>query len=78
MACYPHKVVVDTQKTRRDAVQRGAESLHRANPPFIGAVLNKTSAKGKGGYYYYYYSHSENDKSAQPRKRLGPLSKVFR
>jgi len=77
-------LVVDTKRSGRDAVKRGAESLRQATPSVMGTVLNKVTPKW-GGYYHYYYYHYHYENSGKPRKgwlyhprRLGLLTKVFR
>jgi capsular exopolysaccharide synthesis family protein len=53
-------LVVNTQSTRRAAVQRAAEGLRQVGANLLGGVLNLVAAGGgRSAYYYhsYYYSH---------------------
>ena len=71
-------MVVNTQRTRRDAVRRGIESLRQGNPGFIGAVLNKVSAKWRGSYYYYYYYGGDGaERGKKGPRRFRPFAKIL-
>ena len=77
-------LVVNTQRTRREALKRSGEHLRQANPPFVGTVLNKVSPRGRGSsyyqyYYYYYYSYGEDGRKHRSHKfkGFGLLSKVL-
>ena len=64
-------LVVDSERTSKTMVKRGADILSQANPPLVGAVLNKISTKPTHGYYHYsqYYSYySSNDDSSDNGK----------
>ena len=53
--------VIDSGKTRRNAVRLGREALAKAGANMLGAVLNRLSPKARGeGYYYYsHYGHGK-------------------
>jgi len=61
-------LVVEAGATRREAALRAKEDLTRVGANLIGAVLNKLSPKGAGGYYYHYYSE-EGEKRRRRHKR---------
>ena len=72
-------MVVDANRTGRDTVKRGAETLLQANPSTVGMVLNKVSSRGNGYYYYYsqYCYYSQNGTGGRSNGKHGRLSKVF-
>jgi capsular exopolysaccharide synthesis family protein len=79
-------LVVDAGETRRDVVQRAAESLQQVGAHLIGVVLNRVST-GRGGYYYHYYQQYYDDNGYQKQKRrkrrrtkgvLAPVQRLFR
>ncbi|WP_058301352.1 CpsD/CapB family tyrosine-protein kinase [Gorillibacterium timonense] len=47
-------LVVDSGKTKKDALVKAKATLDRANARILGVVLNNVS-RGKGDSYYYYY-----------------------
>jgi non-specific protein-tyrosine kinase len=54
-------VVADAARTRRAAARQAIESLNRVGASLLGLVLNRMSARGRGGYYYqyeYHYAHN--------------------
>lgn len=51
-------LVIDTQRTKRQATKRAHENLQRANPAYVGVVLNKVTVDDAGSTYYYYYYHT--------------------
>jgi len=57
-------LVVDSSKTRAQALRRAKESLVRSKTHLLGAVLNKVKRRGSGGdnYYYHYYYTADGDK----------------
>jgi len=69
--CSGLLLVIDSQRTRSQAVQRTRENLAQLNLKILGVVLNKVKARrGDGYYYYHYYSHSKS----QRRHRSGNSS----
>lgn len=71
-------LVVNTEKTPRAMVARGAEAIQRANGRILGVVLNRLANSARGYYYYYdsyayYYENNDeggDDGDAKPgRKR---------
>jgi succinoglycan biosynthesis transport protein ExoP len=62
-------LVVDSGKTRVDALRRACETLGRSKTKVLGGILNKLSAKGRGYYYYYYYYGTGEDGSRTRRRR---------
>ena len=72
-------MVVNSERTRQDTVKHSVENLRQAAPAFMGAVLNKVSTKGRGGYYYYYYSSYYGEDGQERQSRRSRLfGKVFR
>lgn len=67
-------LVVDTGRTRAQALQRAAEALARSKTRVMGAVLNKLSRRGGHDYYAYsysyYYGSSENGSNGHRTRRL--------
>ena len=61
-------LVVDSGKTRVDALRRACETLGRSKTKVLGGILNKLSPKGRGYYYYHYYYGTAEDGS-RPRRR---------
>jgi Mrp family chromosome partitioning ATPase len=63
-------LVVETKKTRREAVQRAMAGLEKVGANILGAVLNMVPAgKGSGYYQYYSYSPYTEDGQGAPRRR---------
>lgn len=54
-------LVVESGATRREAVLRAVESLHKVGCSILGVVLNKIANKSEGYYYYHYYGKDEDD-----------------
>ncbi len=76
-------LVVDAGETRREVVQRAAESLQQVGAHLIGVVLNRVST-GRGGYYYYYHEYYDDGHEKQKRHKrkhtkgvLAPVQRVF-
>ena len=66
-------LVVDSGKTRVDALRRACETLGRSKTKVLGGILNKLSPKGRGYYYYhYYYSTAEDGTHVRRRRRRRP------
>lgn len=61
-------LVVDTSKTRAQALRRAKEALLRSKTHLLGAVLNKVKRRGGGGGYYYYYHYYTADGEKKQRK----------
>lgn len=72
-------LVVDTGRTRAQALQRGAEALGRSKTRVLGAILNKLRGRGHGyySYAYYYYAASGDGKDGHRKRRL-PWAKKSR
>jgi len=51
-------LVVDSGKTKKDALVKAKANLERASARILGIVLNNVS-RGKGDSYYYYYYGSK-------------------
>ena len=69
-------LVVNTEKTPRAMVARGAEAILRANGRILGVVLNRLANSARGYYYYYdsyayYYNDEDGDDSNSKPKRKG-------
>ncbi|MCE7979629.1 MAG: polysaccharide biosynthesis tyrosine autokinase [Caldilinea sp. CFX5] len=71
-------LVVNTEKTPRAMVARGAEAIQRANGRILGVVLNRLSSSARGYYYYYdsysyYYENDEDggDGDNKPKRKEG-------
>ncbi|MBE3109595.1 MAG: polysaccharide biosynthesis tyrosine autokinase [Acidobacteria bacterium] len=63
-------VVVDSSRTRAQALRRTKEALEKSKTHILGAVLNKMKRRGGGGYYYYYhYDTPEGEKKQRKRSR---------
>jgi capsular exopolysaccharide synthesis family protein len=82
-------VVVNTERTRRTAVQQATEGLRQVGANLLGGVLNLVDTRrGRSSYYYYsyYYSHYYGDQArVEPdglagrlRHRAGRLGDLFR
>lgn len=48
-------MIVDTQRTSREAVIQAVETLQQTRVLILGAILNKIAPRGRGRYYNYYY-----------------------
>jgi len=55
-------LVVDSSKTRSQALRRAKEALTKSKTRLLGAVLNKLKRRGGGYYYYHYYYSADGDK----------------
>lgn len=69
-------LVVNTEKTPRTIVARGAEAILRANGRILGVVLNRLANSARGYYYYYdsyayYYNDNDSDDGDSKQKRKG-------
>jgi capsular exopolysaccharide synthesis family protein len=64
-------LVVDSSKTRAQALRRAKEALLKSKTHLLGAVLNKVRRRGGGGgnYYYYHYYTPEGEKKQRKRSR---------
>jgi tyrosine-protein kinase Etk/Wzc len=66
-------LVVSSEKTEFELMEKAAELIKRGSTSFIGAVLNNFTYKsGYGSYYkyYYYYSHPTNGKNTKSNKKV--------
>ena len=61
-------LVVDSSKTRAQALRRAKEALAKSKTRLLGAVLNKLKRRGGGHYYYYYYYSADGDKKKRHRR----------
>ena len=61
-------LVVDSSKTRAQALRRAKEALAKSKTRLLGAVLNKLKRRGGGQYYYYYYYSADGDKKKRHRR----------
>ena len=61
-------LVVDSSKTRSQALRRAKEALTKSKTRLLGAVLNKLKRRG-GGYYYYHYYYSADGEGKKRRRR---------
>jgi non-specific protein-tyrosine kinase len=64
-------LVVETGKTRRDALLQAVEALRRTEGRLFGIALNKISIQRSGYYYYAYYQHEDQIPQDQPEIRRG-------
>lgn len=55
-ACDGVLMVVRHGRTRRDQLQRAAETLRAADAPLLGVVINRDPTRHREGYYYGYYA----------------------
>lgn len=80
--CSGAILVVDSGRSRTEAIRRGADTLRQANVKLLGVVLNKLTTSRSLGYSHYYYYYSQDRKSKQnghkPRAddRKAPLGKI--
>lgn len=61
-------LVVDSSKTRPQALRRAKEALTKSKTRLLGAVLNKLKRRG-GGYYHYHYYYSADGGKKKRRRR---------
>jgi succinoglycan biosynthesis transport protein ExoP len=61
-------LVIDSGKTRSQALQRAKDALVRSKTHLLGAVLNKLKRRGGGYYYHYYYYHSADGEKKKRRR----------
>jgi Mrp family chromosome partitioning ATPase len=59
-------LIVDSQKTRSDALKRAAEALTRSGTRLLGAVLNNMRVGAHGGLYYTSYYGPREGEDADP------------
>jgi capsular exopolysaccharide synthesis family protein len=52
-------LVVNSEKTKRDAVLKAKQNLDNVRARILGVVLNNVDRKNKDAYYYYYYGESQ-------------------
>jgi tyrosine-protein kinase len=80
--CSGAILVVDTGRSRTEAVRRGADTLRQTNVKLLGVVLNKLSTGHSLGYSHYYYYYSQDHKSKpngnkpRPDERKQPFGKM--
>jgi Mrp family chromosome partitioning ATPase len=61
-------LVVDSSKTRAQALRRAREALVKSKTHLLGAVLNKVKRRGNGAYYYYHYYTADGEKKQRKNK----------
>ncbi len=52
-------LVVNSDKTKREAVLKAKQNLDNVRARILGVVLNNVDRKNKDAYYYYYYGESQ-------------------
>jgi succinoglycan biosynthesis transport protein ExoP len=62
-------LVVDSSKTRAQALRRTREALAKSKTHLLGAVLNKVKRRGGGGYYYYHYYSADGERKRKSRNK---------
>jgi capsular exopolysaccharide synthesis family protein len=62
-------LVVEANKTRRDALIQAREALLRTEGRLFGIALNKVSVQRSGYYYYAYYQRDAAEANRQPAGR---------
>lgn len=67
-------LVVDSGRTRAQALREAAEALGRSKTRVLGAVLNKLT-RGRHGYYSYSYYYGPAESTNGNRKRRFPWSR---
>lgn len=63
-------LVLDVDRTRRDAARRVVEGLQQVNARVVGVLLNRVPTKGGGYYYYYSRDYISDDNHRGPVKKL--------
>ena len=58
-------LVVDSGRTRSEAIRRSVETLGKVNAKVLGGVMNKMAKRRAEGYYYYYYYYSSSTDRAK-------------
>ena len=62
-------LVADCGSTRRDAIQKAAESLRKVGAQILGTVLNRVNTRSSGYYYYYYSQYYDQDGQKKHRRK---------
>jgi capsular exopolysaccharide synthesis family protein len=62
-------LVVDSSKTRAQALRRTLEALAKSKTHILGAVLNKMKRRGGGNYYYYHYYTADGEKKQRKTRK---------
>ncbi|OCT10696.1 capsular biosynthesis protein [Paenibacillus pectinilyticus] len=52
-------LVVNSDKTKRDAVLKAKQNLDNVRARILGVILNNVDRKNKDAYYYYYYGETQ-------------------
>ncbi|NQX59445.1 CpsD/CapB family tyrosine-protein kinase [Paenibacillus qinlingensis] len=52
-------LVVNSDRTKREAVLKAKQNLDNVRARLLGVVLNNVDRKNKDAYYYYYYGESQ-------------------
>jgi capsular exopolysaccharide synthesis family protein len=52
-------LVVNSDRTKREAVLKAKQNLDNVRARILGVVLNNVDRKNKDAYYYYYYGESQ-------------------
>ncbi len=69
-SCNGVILVVDSRRTRTEAIRRAKAVLDQVGLKVLGVILNKVQARQQGSYYYYY-SQAGSD---EPNRRRRPPS----
>lgn len=64
-------LVVDSNRTRPQALRRARDALMKSKTNLLGAVLNKVKRRGGGNYYYHYYYAEGGEKKGKRQSRRG-------
>lgn len=63
-------IIADSGSTRREALQKAAESLRQVGAHILGTILNRVDTRAEGYYYYYSsYYYTEDGEKKRHRKR---------
>ena len=74
-------IVVDAEKGRRESLRRAVQAIEKSETPILGAVLNKTTGRGRSGYYYSSSSYNSTDGNGSQGESNGKsavLAKIFK
>lgn len=52
-------LVVNSERTKRDAVLKAKQNLDNVRARILGVILNNVDRKSKDAYYYYYYGENK-------------------
>lgn len=66
-------VVVGSQKSKQQDLQKAFGALEMVNANVLGVVLNRLPVKGPDSYSYSYYSHDEQPALPTSARRTSPI-----